>query len=96
VITCGTKHRCTALRDGVPILVTAVAPAVALGLGRINVIGNTVALWIAVVVAILQLVAIGGFVGWAVTPRPARWWAYGTAAAAIGVVVVVLKLSLSH
>jgi hypothetical protein len=85
-----------AMRDGVPILYAAVGPASALGLGGINVLSDTAALWVAVTVAVLQLVGLGLFVGWAVTPRRSHWWVYGVASAAMGVVVVALKLGLSH
>jgi hypothetical protein len=85
-----------AMFDGTPILVATVGPAVVLGLGGLDVVGRSAALWIAVVVATLQLVALGVFVGWAVTPRRRHWWTYGAAAAAIGVTVVIVKLSLSH
>ncbi len=79
-----------------PILYAAVGPALALGLGGLNVVSETTALWVALAVAVLQLVGLGLFVGWAVTPRRSHWWVYGVAAAAMGVVVVALKLSLSH
>ena len=85
-----------ALRDGRPILYAAVGPALALGLGRVNVLSEAAALWCALAVAILQLVGLGLFVGWAVTPRRSHWWVYGVAAAAMGGVVVAIKLSLSH
>ncbi len=84
------------MRDGMPILYAAVGPALALGLGGLNVVSETTALWVALAVAVLQLVGLGLFVGWAVTPRRSHWWVYGVAAAAMGVVVVALKLSLSH
>ena len=85
-----------AMRDGVPILYAAVVPAVALGLGGLGVMSDKAALWVAVALSALQLVSLGLFVGWAVTPRPRHWWVYGVAAAAMGVVVVALKLGLSH
>ena len=85
-----------ALRDGMPILYAAVGPGLALGLGGLNVVSETTALWVALAIAVLQLVGLGLFVGWAVTPRRSHWWVYGVAAAAMGVVVVALKLSLSH
>ena len=81
--------------DGVPILVAAIVPAAALGLGALDVLEKSVALWVAVVAGIVQLVSLGVFVGWTVVPRRSRW-AYGAASAGIGVAVVVLKLALSH
>jgi hypothetical protein len=85
-----------AMLDGVPILLAAVGPALVLGLASLDVITESVALWAAVIVAIVQLVVLGALVGWAVTDRRSQWWTYGIAAAAIGVVVVVVKLSLGH
>ena len=90
------KEIARAMTDGTPVVFAALVPALALGLGRLDAISSTAALWVAVAVAVLQLVGVGLFVGWAVTPRRPHWWAYGVAAAAMGVVVVVLKLSLSH
>jgi hypothetical protein len=85
-----------AMKDGVPILAAAVGPALVLGLAGLDVISASVGLWAAVVVAILQLVGLGALVGWAVPDRRTHWWTYGIAAAAIGVVVVIVKLSLGH
>jgi hypothetical protein len=85
-----------ALRDGVPILLAAVVPALVLGLGALGVLADDVALWLAVAVAVLQLVALGAFVGWTVASRSWQRWSYGVAAGVIGLVVVALKLSLSH
>lgn len=85
-----------AFGDGVPILIAAVLPALALGLGAVDVVDKQVALWGAVVVASVQLVGLGVFVGRAVTPRRRFWWAYGLVAAAMGMVVVVIKVGLHH
>jgi hypothetical protein len=85
-----------ALRDGLPILAATVGPALALALARLDVLSESAALWAAVIVAVLQLTALGVLVGWAVTDRRSHWWTYGIVAAALGVVVVFLKLRLSH
>jgi hypothetical protein len=85
-----------AMVDGAPILVAAVPPAVVLLLGRLDILDPRVALWIAVAVAILQLVGVGALVGWIVSPRGERTWSYAAATAGIGIAVVALKLVLHH
>jgi hypothetical protein len=82
--------------DGLPILLAAVPPAVVLGLGRLDVLDPDVALWIAVGVGFVQLVGLGAIVGFVVSPRHVSPWRYAAATAAIGVVVVAVKLGLSH
>jgi hypothetical protein len=92
------RHEITgAMVDGLPILLAAVLPAVALLLGRIDTLEPRVALWAAVAIAILQLVAVGAFVGSSVPPGgSASVWTYAGATAAIGIAVVTLKLVLGH
>jgi hypothetical protein len=82
--------------DGLPILLAAVPPAVVLGLGRLDVLDPDVALWIAIGVGFVQLVGLGAIVGFVVSPRHVSPWRYAAATAAIGVVVVAVKLGLSH
>lgn len=94
--TIDRKEVVHALRDGVPILLAAIAPALALGLGQTAVLAPGAALWVAFGVALLQLVGLGLYVGWSVRPRPTRWWTYGMAAAALGVIVAAAKFSLGH
>jgi hypothetical protein len=84
-----------AMVDGSPILLAAVLPAVALLLGRLDVVSDGTALWIAIAVAIVQLMAIGGLVG-RVSPGPGRAWAFAIGTGTIGLVVVAIKLTLSH
>jgi hypothetical protein len=84
----------TAAIDGLPIIVAAVLPAVMLLLGRLDVLDDRVALWIAAAVALGQLVGLGGFVGYTVSP--AAMWSYAAVTGAIGVAVVTLKLVLGH
>ncbi len=85
-----------AMVDGLPILLAALPPAAILLLGRLEVLDPRLAVWAAVVVAVLQLVGLGAFVGWAVSPRrPGAWW-YAAVTAAMGVAVVMLKLRLAH
>jgi len=85
-----------AMVDGLPIPLAAVLPAVMLLLGRLEVLDERVALWAAVVVAIGQLVGVGAFVGGSVSRRGASVWSYAGATAAIGLVVVSLKIALGH
>jgi hypothetical protein len=82
--------------DGLPILLAAVPPGVVLGLGRLDVLDAEVALWIAIGVGFVQLVGLGALVGFVVSPRQVSPWRYAAATAAIGVVVVSLKLALTH
>jgi hypothetical protein len=86
----------TAMTDGSPILLAMVGPAVALGLGRLDVLEERVALWVAVGVAILQLVAVGAYVGSTASRSGRRRWSYAAFTAAIGIAVVTLKLALGH
>ncbi len=84
-----------AMADGLPIPLSAVLPAVALVLGRIAVVEPRVALWIAVILALLQLVAVGGYVG-AVSEQRSSSWRYAAIAAVFGVAVVLLLVALGH
>ena len=93
----GRTEITSAMVDGLPILLAAVLPAVMLLLGRIDVLEPRVALWAAVVVAILQLVGVGAFVGSSVSPRRRAFvWSYAGATAAVGIAVVTLKVALGH
>jgi hypothetical protein len=86
-----------AMVDGLPILLAAVPPAAVLLLGRFGALDERNALWLAVAIAIVQLVGVGVVVGSLVSTRRGRGvWTYAVATAAIGLVVVVLKLVLGH
>jgi hypothetical protein len=85
-----------AMVDGLPILLAAVLPAVVLLLGRVDVLDESVALWISVGVAIAQLVGVGAFVGGSVSHRRASVWSYAGVTAAIGIAIVTIKLALGH
>jgi hypothetical protein len=85
-----------AATDGAPILLAAVLPAVMLLLGRVDVLAARVALWLAVAVALGQLVGLGAFVGSAVTERRSRAGRYAVATGAYGLAVVTLKVALGH
>lgn len=91
------RHEITvAMKDGLPILLAAVPPAVMLGLGRLEVLDERVALWLAVAVGFVQLVGVGIFVGSAVATRGARAWWFAAVTVAIGIVIVSIKLVLGH
>ena len=84
-----------AAADGLPILLAAVIPALALGLGRLGVLEPRQAFWTAVVISILQLVTIGVFVG-VVSDQPSSSWRYAAIAAGFGLAVVLLLVALGH
>ena len=84
-----------AAMDGLPILLAAVPPAVMLLLGRLGVLDEHVALWAALVVAVVQLVGIGAYVG-SVHVRGPNALVFAAATAALGIGVVTLKLVLGH
>jgi hypothetical protein len=84
------------LMDGSPILVASVLPAIALGFGRLDLVSDTAARIAAIVVAVLQLLAIGAFVARVAPARPAARWTFAAATAGIGLAVVVLTVLLGH
>lgn len=84
-----------AMTDGLPILLASVLPAVALLLGRLEIVGARQALWIAVILAVLQLVAVGALVG-VVAEQDNNSWEYAAVAAAFGFAVVLLLVALGH
>ena len=85
-----------AMVDGLPILVAAVLPAAALLLGRLEVLSGRGALWSAVIVAVVQLVGLGAYVGALATERRSERWLYAGATALFGLVVVAIKVVLGH
>jgi hypothetical protein len=85
-----------AMSDGLPILLAAVPPAAVLLLGRLDVLEPRTALWVAVAVAIAQLVAVGAFIGGAVSTRGGGAWTYALATALVGLGIVSLKIALGH
>jgi hypothetical protein len=85
-----------AMVDGVPILLAAVPPAIMLLLGRLEVLDERVALWLAVAVALVQLAGVGAIVGSTVSTRTNGAWSYAAATAAVGFAVVIVKLALGH
>jgi hypothetical protein len=85
-----------AMTDGLPILVAAVPPALALILGRVGLLSTRAALWAAVAVAVGQLIGLGAYVGAVSSPRRSQRWAYAGCTALFGLAVVALKLVLGH
>lgn len=89
----GTRIR-RAMVDGLPILLAAVAPATMLLLGRLGVLDEATALWLALAVGLIQLLGLGALVG--LTRPGVHAWIYALGTLVVGIVVVVLKLVLSH
>jgi hypothetical protein len=85
-----------AMADGLPILISTALPAIALLLGRLGVVAPRQALWIALLVAFLQLVGLGAFVGVVVTDERSSTWRYAAMTAAFGLGVVLLVVALGH
>ena len=91
----GRRELRRAMTDGLPILLAAVAPAVMLLLGRLDVLAHRGALWAAVVVAFLQLVGVGALVG-SLSDHGSGPWRFAAATGAFGFAVVVVKIVLGH
>jgi hypothetical protein len=85
-----------AMVDGSPILVATVLPALALMLGRLDLVSATSARVLSMLVAIGQLVVIGAYVGRVAPGRPVTGWAFAAVTALAGLLVVVLSLALGH
>lgn len=85
-----------AMLDGLPILLAAVLPGLALGLGRVGFFAPRQALWIAVGAALVQLVGLGAFVGAAVPDGRNSAWRYAAATSALGIAVVIFLVALGH
>jgi hypothetical protein len=84
------------LVDGSPILAASVLPAIVLLFGRLDLLSDTTARILAIVVAVLQLLGIGAFVA-RVAPAPrAASWTFAAATAGIGIAVVALTVLLGH
>ncbi|HEU4319673.1 MAG TPA: hypothetical protein VFS66_06290 [Acidimicrobiia bacterium] len=82
--------------DGLPILLAAVLPAVALGMGSLGVLDPRQSLWIAVIAALVQLVGLGAFVGAVLPAEESSTWRYAAITGAVGVGVVILLVALGH
>ncbi len=84
-----------AMADGLPIILAPLLPALALLLGRLNVLAPRQALWVGVILALAQLVAIGALVG-VVSRQNSSSWRYAVIAAVFGFGVVLLLVALGH
>jgi hypothetical protein len=82
--------------DGLPIILAALAPAVVLLLGRLEVLDPQVAVWVAFAVGFLQLLGLGAVIGAAVPASGATPWRFAAVTGLVGLAVVVLKLLLGH
>jgi hypothetical protein len=82
--------------DGSPILAATVLPALMLLLGRLDVLPDTAARVIAILLAIVQLFAIGAVVARVAPAPPATRWAFAASTASVGLVIVVLTVALGH
>lgn len=85
-----------AMRDGFPILLATVLPAVVLLLGRLDVFAHRLALWASVAVAVVQLAGVGAFVGFVVSDHRDGAWRFAGMTAMLGVTVVAVKVVLGH
>jgi hypothetical protein len=85
-----------AAADGAPILAATVLPAVALMLGRLDVLGDATARWVAIGLALVQLFAIGAYVGHVAPSRRGARWHYAAVVAGLGAVVVAVTTVLGH
>jgi hypothetical protein len=85
-----------AMVDGSPILAATVLPALVLLLGRVDVLDDGAARSLAILVAVIQLMGIGAFVGHVAPTRTAAKWIFAMAAAGMGVVVGALTVLLGH
>jgi hypothetical protein len=82
--------------NGSPIVVATLLPGAVLLFARVDVLSDTTAKLIAIVVALLQLLGIGIFVGRVAPSRPGARWLFAGTVACIGLVVVVVTVFLGH
>lgn len=85
-----------AVVDGSPVLASTVLPASVLLFGRLDLLTDTAARIGAIVIAVVQLFAIGAFVARVAPVPPSASWIFAAATAATGVAVVVLTVLLGH
>lgn len=92
-------HRSEIMRDaidGSPILAATVLPAAVLLLGRLDLLTDSTARIVAILVAVIQLLGIGVFVARVAPAPPATSWTFAAATAGIGLAVVALTVLLGH
>jgi hypothetical protein len=82
--------------DGSPILVSTVLPASVLLLGRLDVLADSTARTLAILVALVQLLSIGVVVARVGPTQPAATWRFAAAVAGVGLTVVALIVLLGH
>jgi len=82
--------------DGSPIIASTVLPATVLLFGRLDLMTDSAARIVAIVVAVLQLFSIGVFVARVAPMRAGATWMFAGIMAGIGIVVVVLTVWLGH
>ena len=85
-----------AAADGFPIVMASVLPAVALLVGRLEVVDDEVARTGAILVAILQLSLIGAIVGHLSPSTTRSAWGFAAVVAVAGIAVVGVEVALSH
>jgi len=82
--------------DGSPIFAATVLPAAVLMLGRLDVINPATARIVAILIAIVQLLSIGGLVAQVAPSRPSTIWTFAGLVGGVGVAVVLLTVLLGH
>jgi hypothetical protein len=92
----GRSEVMRAVVDGSPILASTVLPATVLLFGRLDLLSDTAARIGAIVVAVVQLLAVGALVARVAPAPPAASWTFAAATAAIGIAVVALTVLLGH
>jgi hypothetical protein len=92
----GRREVRRAMADGSPILVSTVLPALVLLLGRLDLVADGTARIVAIAVGVLQLAAIGAFVGRVAPARPGTVWAVAGVTVAAGIAVVAVTVALGH
>jgi len=85
-----------AAMDGSPILLVTVLPAIMLLAGRLDVLSDPAARVVAILVAIVQLLAIGAYVARVAATPPATRWSFAAVTGGLGIAMVVLTLLLGH
>ena len=92
-------HRSEVVRavvDGSPILASTVLPAIVLLFGRLDLLSDSSARILAILLAIIQLFGIGALVARVAPAPPATSWTFAAATASIGIAVVALTVFLGH
>jgi hypothetical protein len=85
-----------AMVDGLPIILASMPPAFVLGLGRASAVDASRALTTSVVIAIVQLVGVGIYVGSHGARSRGRRWGFAAGTAVLGIVVGTVLLALGH